>query len=171
MRPRESHFNIDDGSDEFLETGIDMKNICENEGFTLIEILIAMAVFAIGILAVLSMQVAAVNTNTTARKVTDNYTWAAQQAEEFMELSFTDPVLNDTGGDFFSPDQSVDGIDNNADGQIDEGGETGYATIAWRVQENPPANGFRSKNITIRMTTMDRKGPRTIHLDFVKLDI
>lgn len=148
-----------------------MKNICENKGFTLIEILIAMAIFAIGILAVLSMQVSAVNTNAAARRVTDNYTWAAQQAEEFMALSFTDPALNDTGGDFKPRAQDEDGIDNDADGQIDEDGETGYMKIAWRVQENPPENGFRSKNITIRMTTMSRKGPKTIDLDFVKLDI
>lgn len=143
----------------------------ENNGFTLIEILIAMAIFAIGILAVLSMQVSSVNTNATAKKVTDNYTWAAQQVEEFMVLPFTDPVLNDTGGNFFTPSQDVDGIDNDADGQIDEPGETGYATIAWRVQENPPENGFQSKNITIRMTSIGRGGAKTIHLDFLKLDI
>ena len=148
-----------------------MKQTLKSDGFTLIEILIAMAIFAIGILAVLSMQVSSVNTNATAKKVTDNYTWAAQQVEEFMALPFTDPVLNDTGGNFFSPGQDVDGIDNDADGQIDEPGETGYATIAWRVQENPPENGFQSKNITIRMTSVGRGGAKTIHLDFIKLDM
>jgi len=148
-----------------------MKKTRKNDGFTLIEILIAMAVFAIGILAVLSMQISSVNTNATAKKVTDNYTWAAQRVEEFMALPFTDPLLNDTGSNFFSPGQDVDGIDNNADGQIDESGEDGYATIAWRVQENPPTNGFRSKNITIRMTSSGRGSPKTIHLDFLKLDM
>ena len=148
-----------------------MKQTLKSDGFTLIEILIAMAIFAIGILAVLSMQISSVNTNATAKKVTDNYTWAAQQGEEFMALPFTDPVLNDTGGNFFTPSQDVDGIDNDADGQIDEPGETGYATIAWRVQENPPENGFQSKNITIRMTSVGRGGAKTIHLDFLKLDI
>jgi type IV pilus assembly protein PilV len=153
------------------KTGTYMKKTLKNDGFTLIETLIAIAIFAIGILAVLSMQISAVNTNATAKKVTDNYTWAAQRVEEFMALPFTDALLNDTGGNFFSPAQDVDGIDNNADGQIDEPGEDGYATIAWRVQENPPANGFRSKNITIRMTSSGRGGPKTIHLDFLKLDI
>ena len=120
-----------------------MNKFRNDEGFTLIEILIATAVFAIGILAVLSMQVSSINTNATAKKVTDNYTWAAQRAEEFMALAFTDPILNDTGGNFFSPGQNVDGIDNNADGQIDEAGETGYVSIAWRVNENPPALSTR----------------------------
>ena len=148
-----------------------MKQTLKSDGFTLIEILIAMAIFSIGILAVLSMQISSVNTNATAKKVTDNYTWAAQQGEEFMALPFTDPVLNDTGGNFFTPSQDADGIDNDGDGQIDEPGENGYATIAWRVQENPPENGFQSKNITIRMTSIGRGGAKTIHLDFLKLDI
>ena len=148
-----------------------MIKINNDVGFTLIEILIAMAVFAIGILAVLSMQISSVNTNATAKKVTDNYTWASQRAEEFMTLAFTDPILNDTGGNFYSPGQSVDGIDNNADGQIDEAGETGYVSIAWRVQENPLTNGFRSKNVTIRITSIGRGGPKTFSLDFLKLDM
>lgn len=61
----------DDRTDENggdLKTGAHMKKPRKNDGFTLIEILIAMAVFPIGILAVLSMQISSVNTNTTAKK-------------------------------------------------------------------------------------------------------
>ena len=39
-----------------------------NQGFTLIEVLIALAIFAVGFLALSSMQITAINTNANSRR-------------------------------------------------------------------------------------------------------
>jgi len=57
-----------------------------NRGFTLIEVMIGMAIFAIGFLAVSMMQVTAINSNSSAREGTEAATLAAEQAERLMAL-------------------------------------------------------------------------------------
>ena len=73
-----------------------------------------------------------------------------------MSLPYTDPILNDTGGPQ-AVAQTVDGIDNNYDGRIDEGGETGDVNLTWNIVVNdgvtgaPPLPEF-TKSITVTVT-------------------
>ena len=71
--------------------------IC-NQGYTLIEVLIAMAVFSIGILAVAAMQTTSVQGNASARRVTEATALAENQIESLLELPYDDndldPALN-----------------------------------------------------------------------------
>jgi len=62
-------------------------------GFTLIEILIAICVLSIGLLAVGSMQVSAIRGNSYARHVTDASTMAQDRLEKLLSLSYTDADL------------------------------------------------------------------------------
>ncbi len=64
-----------------------------NKGFTLIEILIALAIFSIGILGVASMQILSVNYNTNARKLTEATTLGVNTMETLMILPLTNPWL------------------------------------------------------------------------------
>ena len=64
--------------------------IKSDEGFTLIEVLIAMAIFLIGFLAVGAMQISAVNSNASARMRTEASMIAAQHAERLLALPFAD---------------------------------------------------------------------------------
>ena len=65
-----------------------------NSGFTLIEILIAMAIFSIGILAVGNMQLGSTNGNTSARIRTESSVWAQDTIETLMLLPYDDPQLD-----------------------------------------------------------------------------
>lgn len=112
----------------------------KNNGFTLLEVLMAMAIFLIGILAVGSMQIAAVEDNASARKRTEAATWAADQAENLMSL----PYVNILDG-----------------GPVIEGAYT----IRWDVDENVPLTN--TKTITVRVTWNDR-GSRSYSVDFMK---
>jgi len=141
----------------------------DENGYTLIEVLVAIAIFAIGILAVLQMQLSAINGNAMARKLTDNYTWAARRAEELMSLPYDDPTLTDTGGNFVTVAQDADGIDNDGDGRIDETGETGYVQMFMKVQDDTPSTGL--KTVTVRITSSGRKRARTINIDFIKANM
>ncbi len=68
------------------------------EGFTLIEILIAITVFTIGVMAVLLMKTAAVKSNALSIKQTLASELATTTAERFMEIPYTDTALAVTSG-------------------------------------------------------------------------
>ena len=57
-------------------------------GFTIIEVLIAIAIFAIGMLAIASMQIGATQGTTTARINTELSTFASDQMERLASLPF-----------------------------------------------------------------------------------
>lgn len=63
------------------------RNSNEN-GFTLIEVLIAMVIFSIGILGVVKMQISAIQGNATAMKITEKYFLASNQIETLMSLPY-----------------------------------------------------------------------------------
>ena len=58
-------------------------------GFTLIEILIAMAIFSIGILGVATMQISSVNGNSNARKYLEASAFAQRQLESTLLIPFS----------------------------------------------------------------------------------
>jgi len=68
------------------------------KGFTLVEILIAMAIFSIGFLAIATMQIHSINGNSSSRRITEGTMLAETQLERLMELPYDhndlDPGLN-----------------------------------------------------------------------------
>lgn len=136
------------------------RKVCNNnQGFTLIEIMIAMVIFVVGMLSVAAMQTGATKGNNTANRSTRAFTWCSDRMEVLMGLPYTDTTFLDgtAPGRTYSPLQTADGIDNDYDGQIDEAGESGVVTITWNVLDNdgvagappPPAN---TKSIAVTVT-------------------
>ena len=72
----------------------DKKSNYKERGFTLIEVLIAMAIFSIGILGVGTMQLRSTGGNTNARIGTEASVWAQDTVETLMLLPFTDAAFN-----------------------------------------------------------------------------
>ena len=56
----------------------------DDNGFTIIEVLVVMAVLAIGILAVMTMQITAANSNSNARRLTDASNYLSSEFELLM---------------------------------------------------------------------------------------
>jgi type IV pilus modification protein PilV len=146
------------------------KSVC-TQGFSFIEVLIAMAIFAIGILAVGSMQISAINTNAKARNSTTVVTMAKDRAEELIALPYDDADLVGSAdpGTLHTPAASADGIDNDEDGQIDEAGEAGQVSISWNVIEDQPLPGTKSIRVTVTRTV--RTSQRSSTLDFIKANM
>jgi type IV pilus modification protein PilV len=86
------------------------------DGFTLIEVMIAMAVFTIGILSLNVMQTSAINGNASANRLTIASTWAADRVERIFALDYDDPALTDRTGDGEGEDLDHDGVDDNDNG-------------------------------------------------------
>jgi len=139
----------------------------QSQGFTLIEVMIALAIFSIGILGVAAMQTSSTRGNSAAGRVTSNVTWAMDRVEELMALPYTHASLNSGSYSLAAGTLTMDsdGIDNNSDGQIDEAGETGNITIEWTITDDIPMN--RTKTIQITVTRTGPGGTRAVTLNQV----
>jgi type IV pilus assembly protein PilV len=142
-----------------------------SQGFTIIEVLMALAIFSIGILGVGAMQISATRANSTAANVTSNMTWALDRVEELMALPYTDADLSAGNHSVAAGNLTMDsdGIDNNSDGQIDEAGEAGNIAIEWTVIDDMPVN--RTKTIRITVGRTDLGGQKSVTLTQVVPEI
>ena len=96
--------------------------VLNDKGLTLVEVMIGMAIFVIGYLAVASMQIVAIKGDTSARKITEAATLAADRLETLIVL----PYENIAAG-----------------GPLTEGAYT----VNWQVAENSPLPN--TKTITV----------------------
>ena len=88
-------------------------------GFTLMEILIAIAILAFGLLAVATMQAWSIKGNSQAIGITEGITLAQDKIEEFISLDYNHTDLSDTDNDGTTQDTAPD------DGVDDDGGNFG----------------------------------------------
>ncbi len=94
----------------------------ESNGFSLIEVLIALSVFSIGLLAIASMQVSSIGNNSASGKRTEAALLASEYAERMVEMSYnhgdldTNPASNPhtvTQGNYLISWNVADGAINN----------------------------------------------------------
>jgi len=157
----------------FLKGGLG--GILQQEGYTLVEILIAIAILAFGLLAVATMQVTAIKTNAIARGISQGLTLGQTKVEELMNLAYS--ALNDTDLDGTDEDADDDGIDDDGGnfGLNDTGNDSdneepnGRYTIYWNVAVNEPV--ISSKTIRVIVTWTEKGRNKRIKLDFVKTNL
>jgi len=145
-------------------------------GFTLIEVLIAVAIFTIGILSVNAMQTAAIKGNSSANRITESTSWASDQIETLLGLNYSDSELDDDDGDGTGEDGNNDGIDDDGGnfGLDDTGGNAdgtsvspdGYYTIYWNVAVNYPFPDIKTVNVIIER--QDGATTRTVTMNYMK---
>ncbi len=146
--------------------------LAANRGFTLIEILIAMTIFAIGMLAIGTLHITAAKTNAVARDVTDKSNIAKGLVEHLMLLPYNDPALA-AGEHSLSAgnlSRDTDGIDNDDDGRVDEDEETGFITVSWKVQNGKPIPNTKTIEVTVYRSTA-LAGTRQLTLTFIRGDL
>lgn len=145
----------------------------ERAGFTLLEVLIAVTVFAIGILAANAMQLTSVSGNSAANLISESAAWATDKTEELLSLPYDD--LEDTNLDGTDQDNDYNGTDDNGDNfGLDEavnpdGTVTkGNYTIQWNVAVDHPFPG--NKTIRITTTSQSKGMSKSVSLTYIKAD-
>jgi prepilin-type N-terminal cleavage/methylation domain-containing protein len=111
-----------------------------DKGFTLVEVMIGMAIFVIGYMAVASMQMMTIKGNTSARKTTEAATLAADRLETLIVLPY----------------------DN-----IDSGGPVtqGAYTVSWQVADDTPLPNTKTITVTV---SWQHGGLRNFEATYVK---
>lgn len=126
------------------------RTIKKQKGFTLLELLIAMMLLAIGLLATASMQGTAIHANSLSNRLSVATTLAQQVAEEITSLSKTDTLLRTASGpDILYP--TLDPVTPSSDLFV-----PGAGTFRARYQIIPNATTF--SGVSIKDTTQ-------IHVD------
>ena len=101
-------------------------------GFTIVEVLIAISILTIGILAVSSMQVYAIRSNAFASHQTQGTTMALDRLEKLMSLPYDDSNL--VAGSHTDPSPP------------------NKFSIAWDVEDNVPMDNAKRVKVTVRWT-------------------
>jgi type IV pilus assembly protein PilV len=136
------------GQDKVFTKQTGIKIIQKDQGFTLIEVLIALTIFAVGLLAVAAMQTSAIKVNSTADQITTRITWAQDKIEELMALPYTDSQLQ---AGTSSPQMTPDGI----------------YTISWTVIVGSTDPGTPIPGTKLITVTVTGKG-KTTQVSYVK---
>lgn len=122
----------------------------EEAGFTLLEVIIAISILTVGLLAVASMQTAAIRGNDAAYRVTESVTWAQDRLEYLLALPYDDSALS------------------IGTGKADPMTTPSNYTITYDVTNTPIPN---TKKITVTASQQDRGATKTRRLSGIKTKI
>lgn len=145
---------------------IDMKKSNE-KGFSLIEILIAITIFAIGILAVGKMQITAIKGNSFANDLTNATILAQDRMEKLIGLSYDDTdSLDDTDTD---DEAGLDDTNAAADHNDPNNPVDGRYNIFWNIARNYPIDNTKEIRVIVGWT--DKGAPKKVSITSMKADI
>jgi type II secretory pathway pseudopilin PulG len=109
------------------------EKLVQQEGITLIEVLMAMVILGVGIFAIVALQTRDMAYNNASKRQAEGYSWAMAHVEWLKTVPYTDALLN------------VQGSPNVAgDGHTHSGGANDWAlpantpyTFEWDVTAHP----------------------------------
>jgi len=104
------------------------KQIRNDNGFTIIEVLIAMIIFAVGILAIGKMQLVSINGNNIAGKYTEGSTLGVSEIENIIATAYDDASL-------------VDGTNGTV--------TQGLYTVNWTITDSVPIANVKKINMVV----------------------
>ena len=114
------------------------------QGFTLLEVIFAISILTIGILAVASMQISAIRGNAFAGGTSEATTWAVDRIEKLMDLPYDHPDLAVSG----NPHQDTQGD----------------YSIVWNVTDDAIIDEI--KTVTVTVNWLDHGVPKNVRMSF-----
>ena len=132
-------------------------SISDKKGFTLLETLIALSIFSLGIMGVAGLQVISMFNDDMAHKTTCLSVAAAESLEYIMAIPYDDTLLKDLDGGYFpsNPDHGPYQID------------VPQSTIEWEVDDEFPTPNTKRIRITVRLTGHNGRS-QSIAYDYIR---
>ena len=126
------------------------------KGLTLVEVMISLAVFSVGILAMAAMQNVGMAAMARAHSGSEHSRRAAGQIEAIFAMDYDDPALADEDNGYTpeSPDHGPQPLPG------------AKASIEWEVDDDFPFPGTKRIRVTVRPQTRGRGMP--VVYDYVK---
>lgn len=141
------------------------KRNINNSGFTLLEILIAMVIFSIGLLGVAKMQISSIQGNAYSQDVTEATFIAKDKIEELMAVNYNNlNFLNDVNNN----GANGGGLDDTGAVAADYSQVIGRYTLSWNVSIDFPID--RTKTLRIIVNWQDRGQAKNVTMDYMKFD-
>lgn len=135
------------------------KSNYEHQGFSLLEVVLSLAIFSIGIVGLYSVQTRTIGQNYTASRITTAVNWGAEKVEDLLALSYQD--LKDTNNN------GTAGLGNSTIATAD-GSETspdGVYTLLWNVAVNRPI--YKTKTIRVIVTSQRSGTGSLVDIEYV----
>ena len=114
-------------------------------GFTLIEVLLALTIFAIGILAIAGLQIKSINQNSAARLQSEATTVAVDCMERLMSLPYEHPQLDEGSG--VQQDQ------------------VGPYTVFWEITDESPISWCKTIDVWV---TSNNPNSEEVRINFIR---
>ncbi|NWH06704.1 prepilin-type N-terminal cleavage/methylation domain-containing protein [Desulfobacter latus] len=110
-------------------------------GFTLIEVLIGLMIFSVGILGIGLMQLSAIRGNSVAKQLTEATVFGSDQIEQILSWSYDDGRLKSTNNNVDTPTNS------KADG--DQADNDDFYHAYWQITDNKPVTDSKTIDVTV----------------------
>ena len=125
------------------------------QGFTLIEVLIAIVILTVGLLAVGTMQISAIRGNFMSGNTSIALSLAGEKMEELLNKDFNDVELTDSNTGNNSTLSSITSVDNQQN--ISEEGVVGASAFYRRIWNIADLSSPTRKNIMVIVTWDNNK--------------
>src|SRR5512137_2217327 len=126
-----------------------------DQGFTLIEVLIAIVILTVGLLAVGTMQISAIRGNFMSGNTSIALSLAGEKMEELLNKDFNDAELTDSNSGNNSTLSSITSVDNQQN--ISEEGVVGASAFYRRIWNIADLSSPTRKNIMVIVTWDNNK--------------
>jgi type IV pilus modification protein PilV len=121
------------------------RHMRDEQGFSLIEVIVALVVLTIGVLAVNAMQTVSIRGNKTASDITKATNWSADQVERIFRMDYDDLADTNENGNA--------GLDNTgalpAVDAVVANDPNGDFTIVYNVAEEYPLDNIKTVHVIV----------------------
>ncbi|MEO0129014.1 MAG: prepilin-type N-terminal cleavage/methylation domain-containing protein [candidate division WOR-3 bacterium] len=132
------------------------------KGFTLVEILVAIVILVLGVLAASQLTIISMRTNQKVKEGREAREIITRGMEVLKSVYISDPLVSPTCDSLHLNDTTLANLADSTNVVGRAIGKTTYR-VFWNVADNYPTNGAR----TIRMI-INNKGKRIFYTDYVK---